>query len=146
MPFISLHLRRAATLAELLVALTVVAVLAGFAVVRVERLRDAVAVRSAAVEIEQSLALARESAVAWRTTVSLRLDSIRGRLDVRRGAVTLRTRDLFGEYGVRVGATRDSVAYDGRGLGWGASNATIVVRRGVTVDTIVVSRLGRVRR
>ena len=138
--------RRGATLAELLVTLLIVAVLAGFVIVRVARVRDAIAVRAAAMEIERELALARESAVAWRATVTLRLDSLRGRLDLRRGAAPLRTRDLFSEYGVRLGGTRDSVVYDARGLGRGAANATFVVRRGVSADTIVVSRLGRVRR
>jgi len=104
------------------------------------------AVRAAAIEVERTLALARESALAWRATVSLRLDTLRGRLDLRRGPTLLRTRDLAGEFGVRLGGTRDSVVYDARGLGRGAANATLVVRRGVTADTIVVSRLGRVRR
>jgi len=146
MRFVSLGLRRAATLAELLITLTVVAVIAGFAVVRIARLRDAMAAREAATEIEGGLGLARESAVAWRATVTLRLDTVQGRLDIRRGTALLRTRDLFGEYGVRLGGTRDSVVYDARGLGRGAANATLIVRRGVTADTIVVSRLGRVRR
>lgn len=143
-PFLSP--RRGATLVELLVTLTIVAALAGFAVLRVARLRDAMAVRAAAIEVERELALARESAVAWRTTVTLRLDTLRGRVDVRRGGSPVRTRDLSGEYGVRLGGTRDSVAFDARGLGRGAANATLVVRRGVSADTIVVSRLGRVRR
>lgn len=146
MPPTSFDSRRGATLAELLVTLAIVAVLAGFVVVRIARLRDAAAVRGATVELEQALALARESAVAWRATVSVRVDSLRGRLDVRRGGALLRTRDLLGEYGVRLAGTRDSVVYDARGLGRGAANATFVVRRGVTADTIVVSRLGRVRR
>lgn len=138
--------RRGTTLAELLVALTIVAVLAGFAIVRIAGVRDAASVRAATIEIEQALALARESAVAWRSTVSVRVDTLRGRLDVRRGGALLRTRDLLGEYGVRLAGTRDSVVYDARGLGRGAANATFVVRRGVTADTLVVSRLGRVRR
>lgn len=142
----SLKSRLGVTLAELLVALTIVAVVAGFAVVRIGRVRDAMAVRSATIEVEQALSLARESAVAWRATVSVRVDSLRGRLDVRRGNALLRTRDLLAEYGVRVAGTRDSVVYDARGLGRGAANATFVVRRGVTADTLVVSRLGRVRR
>ena len=49
-------------------------------------------------------------------------------------------------HGVTLSATRDSMAYAPNGLGYGASNLSIIVRRGAVTDTVVVSRLGRVRR
>jgi hypothetical protein len=49
-------------------------------------------------------------------------------------------------YGVRVTASRDSMAYDARGLGYGAANLSVVVHRGRVAETVYVSRLGRVRR
>jgi hypothetical protein len=58
----------------------------------------------------------------------------------------LLARPLRDVYGVRLAANRDSMAYDGRGLGVGAANLSIVVRRGAVAETVVVSRLGRVRR
>ena len=44
-----------------------------------------------------------------------------------------------------VATNRDSMVYDARGIGYGASNLSVVIRRGRAVDTVVVSRLGRVR-
>jgi hypothetical protein len=35
--------------------------------------------------------------------------------------------------------------YDSRGLGYGVSNVTVTVRRGSIVDTLTMSRMGRVR-
>jgi hypothetical protein len=37
------------------------------------------------------------------------------------------------------------VTYSPTGLGFGASNLTLVITRRQTTDTVVVSRLGRVR-
>jgi hypothetical protein len=38
------------------------------------------------------------------------------------------------------------VAYSATGLGFGASNASLVVSRGAAADTVSISRTGRVRR
>jgi hypothetical protein len=46
---------------------------------------------------------------------------------------------------VSLSTSRDSLAFDVRGLGYGAANLTLVARRGAAADTLVVSRLGRVR-
>jgi hypothetical protein len=46
---------------------------------------------------------------------------------------------------VSLGTTRDSIVFDARGLGYGAANLTLVARRGSAAETLVVSRLGRVR-
>lgn len=126
--------------------MVLVAALAGFAVAGVVRLRDRAAAMSAAVEVEQALGVARAAALAWRTGTVVRVDTVAGRLEVRRGAAILRVRDLGAEYGVRLGASRDSVGYDARGFGHGAANATLVVRRGSASESVFVSRLGRVRR
>ena len=49
-------------------------------------------------------------------------------------------------YGVNFSTTRDSIAFTSGGLGYGAANTQIILRRGVAADTIAVSRLGRARR
>jgi hypothetical protein len=48
-------------------------------------------------------------------------------------------------HGVTLRASRDTLTFAPTGLGHGASNTTIVVSRGRRADTLVVSRLGRVR-
>jgi hypothetical protein len=57
----------------------------------------------------------------------------------------LHSRAIGFAHGVRLGGTRDSLTYDPRGLGRGAANLSIVVRRGTIAETVFVSRLGRVR-
>jgi hypothetical protein len=90
-------------------------------------------------------AAARESAIARRSAVSVSFDTVAGAVEVRSlGAVLLR-RSLRAAYGVALAANRDSMVYDPRGLGFGASNLSVVLRKGKAVDTLVVSRLGRTR-
>ena len=48
-------------------------------------------------------------------------------------------------HGVSLSSTRDSITFDVRGLGWGAANLTLSVRRGAAAETLTVSRLGRVK-
>ena len=85
-------------------------------------------------------------AMVWRThrgytatVVTLRL--LRAAVPV----ATLWLGKLILDTGVRLAATRESTAFGGDGLGYGAANLRVVVRRGAAADTVVVSRLGRVR-
>jgi hypothetical protein len=65
---------------------------------------------------------------------------------VHAGADTVRVRELGARYGVRLASSRDSLAFDPRGLGFGAANASIRLTRGAAAETVVVARLGRIRR
>jgi hypothetical protein len=60
------------------------------------------------------------------------------------GADTVARAD-FTDRGVRLHATRDSMAYGANGLGVGAANLRLVLSRGARADTITISRLGRVQ-
>ena len=66
-------------------------------------------------------------------------------VDVRCAGRTLVRRSLRTIYGVTLSTNRDSAVYDARGLGYGVSNLTVVIRRAALVDTLTMSRLGRVR-
>ncbi|MBK5189740.1 MAG: hypothetical protein JJD97_15970, partial [Gemmatimonadaceae bacterium] len=49
------------------------------------------------------------------------------------------------ELGVAFAASRDTVTYGASGRGYGATNSTIVLRRGAAAETVYVARLGRAR-
>ena len=78
-----------------------------------------------------------------------RTNALRDRMSVRAAAtetVTISHRRLGSSHGVSLSSSRDSMAYAPNGLGHGASNLTVVLRRGSAAETLFVSRLGRVRR
>lgn len=140
-------MRRAAmTLPELLIVLAIVGTLLALAVPPIAASADRAAVHAATQDIETAFASARDEALARRSPVWVVFDSALGEVRVRPERAGTRTRGVGSLYGVEVRSTRDSMSYDARGLGWGAANLTVVVGRGRARDTLVVSRLGRVRR
>ena len=76
-------------------------------------------------------------------TVAVVLDTTVGEVTVRSGTRVVSRRQLRAIYSVILSANRDSAVYDARGLGYGVSNITIRIRRGTFVDTLTMSRLGR---
>jgi type II secretory pathway pseudopilin PulG len=137
--------RVAFTLLEITVVLTVTGVLLLLAVPRISALRDRQAVRAAVDEIGGSFAAARSAAIAQRASVTVVLDTAEGSVEVRSAGRTLFRRSVRSAYGTALMSNRDSAVYDARGLGYGVTNLTVVVRRGAMVDTLTMSRLGRVR-
>ncbi|WP_148306471.1 hypothetical protein [Gemmatirosa kalamazoonensis] len=136
---------RGATLPELVMVLGLVGIVAALAVAGAARLADRLAARGGARELRAALLTTRHLAVLRATRAALAVDTARARLVVRVAAETALVRDVGALYGVRLAATRDSLAYAADGLGWGAANARLVVRRGSAAETVTVSRLGRVR-
>ena len=132
------------TLPELLVVLLVVSIGLGFAFVRLGAAADRAAVRAAVSDAAGVFIGAREAAIYRRAPVAVHIDTLSALLVTRADTVLLRQRDLRA-FGVHLSASRDSMAFDGRGLGVGAANLSLVVRRGRAVDTLFLSRLGRVR-
>jgi prepilin-type N-terminal cleavage/methylation domain-containing protein len=140
------HTRRGATLLELTLVMAVSGILAVIAVPRCAALFDAFGVRGASQDVVLALAAARRAATLRGDYAMFVADPRSGRVAVTSAGDTLFQRDLAAARGVRLDATRESVTYAPTGFGWGAANTTIVVRRGGRADTIVTSRLGRVRR
>jgi Tfp pilus assembly protein FimT len=138
--------RWAYTLVELVVVLTVLALVSAFGVRVLGRELDRLAVRSAVAEAAGGVARARDEALARHAIVSVRIDTLETTLTVRLRGQRLARLALGHAHGVSLSASRDSIAFDARGLGHGAANLTLVARRGAAADTLVVSRLGRVRR
>ena len=139
-------MRTAFTLVELMIMLAVLGILATIGVPRLGALRDSAAVHGAATELMTELAVARQTAIARGVRVAVLLRPPPGTVTVAADADTILIRSLHADHGVTLTATRDSIAYGPIGLGYGAANMSAIVRRGRAADTVVVSRLGRVRR
>ena len=139
-------MHRGTTLPELLLVLTIVGILGTIAIPRTVRWRDRMSVRAAGLETVATFALARRWSLSRASRTAITFDTVGATLMVRSFSDTIARRNLASSHGVRLSASRDSMAYAPNGLGYGASNLTIVLRRGVAAESIFVSRLGRVRR
>jgi len=139
------RLRPAFSLLEATIVLTVIAILLAIGGPRFMSLRDGSAVRAAMAELGGQFALARQTAVARRTSASVGFDTSAGIVEVRTRGGRVSRRQLGAVYGIVLGANRDSAVYDARGLGFGVTNLTVTVRRGRFVDTLTMSRLGRTK-
>src|SRR4051794_26006021 len=137
--------RVAFTLIELLVVLVVMGVLLGLAAARIGAAADRAAVRSGASEAAAVFSAARNAAIYRRAPVSVTIDTVEGSVRAFSDSVLLYRRDLRATLRVRLAASRDSMAFDARGLGAGVANLSLVVQRGAATETLFVSRLGRVR-
>jgi Tfp pilus assembly protein FimT len=133
------------TLVELCLVLTLVAILASIATRQATSYLDRAAARGAVAEAASLVLRARDEAMAQRSPVSVRFDTLAATVELRARGVVLSRAALGHAHGVALSSTRDSLAYDVRGLGYGAANLTMVARRGTAAESLVVSRLGRVR-
>jgi Tfp pilus assembly protein FimT len=133
------------SLPEMLAVLVLTAIILAMAVPRMRDGIERAAVRGAVADVVATLSAARQIAVSSGGGVAVFVDGPTATVRVTRHGDTVVTRPLAQMFGVRLQATRDSLAYDARGLGAGAANLTFVIVRGITTDTVVVSRLGRVR-
>lgn len=137
--------RRAATLVELLGAMALAALLASVAILPARRLVDRITVRAAVDAIASACALARGAAVMRGAHAVVTIDTAHAAVRVTVAGDTLLDRVLDPGGALTLEATRDHVVYGPTGLGYGASNTTVLARRGAAADTLVTSRLGRVR-
>ena len=137
--------RPALTLLELVIVLVVIGLLSIITVREAGHYLDRLAARSAVTEAAEVIHEARDEALALHTLVSVRFDTARDELSLRARGRPPTVHALGHAHGVALAASRDSLVFDARGLGYGASNLTLIARRGRVAETLVVSRLGRVR-
>lgn len=137
--------RRGFSLLELTVACAIIGILLALAAPRFSSARDRSAARSAVADLAATLSTARRAAILRRGLIAVVLDTTHGIIQVRAGGQVILRRELQAAYGIVLASNRDSVVYDARGLGYGLANLTVTVRSGLIVDTLTMSRLGRVR-
>jgi prepilin-type N-terminal cleavage/methylation domain-containing protein len=141
-------MRKGFSLTEVTIVLLVVGALAGVGLPRLRPVLDRIATDRAAVEVTTALAVARWSAVSWGTRARLRIAADSLRIDRLEGDdwVPRWRQPGPADLGVDLDVSNDEVVFGPTGLGWGASNTKVVLRRGSHVETITTSRLGRVKR
>jgi Tfp pilus assembly protein FimT len=138
-------MRRAHTLPELALTVALLGIALGTALPRVTGLTARWRMRAAVQDVVNALVLAREAALTRGAVATFAVDPVRGDVTVTCAGDTLLRRTLAALHGVRVSASGDSVRYAPDGLATGVSNTTVLLARGPHVDSVVVSRLGRVR-
>jgi prepilin-type N-terminal cleavage/methylation domain-containing protein len=138
-------MRHAFTLIELTVTLCIVSILSAIAVPRAGRFLDSIHVRSAVIEIESLFSTGRHLAIARASQVTVEIDTAARAIYVTADDRTLRKGEIGVEHGVWLSSTRTRMSYSATGMGYGAANLSVVVRRNSVADTVFVSRLGRLR-
>ena len=139
---------RGFSLTELAVAVTVAALLLAIGLPRLEGLLDWAAADRAAREVTTALAVARATAVmrGTRARVTIAADTLRiDRWEETDWQPYQRWPGPISQ-GVTLEVSNPEVVFGPTGMGWGASNTRIVLRRGSYTETITTSRLGRVKR
>ena len=138
-------IRRAFTVIELTVTVCILCVLSAIAMPLAGKLLDRVRVHGAVVEIQSLFSAARHIAIARSSQATVEVDTVAQTIYVTVGVDTLRKREIGAEHGVRLTTTRERMSYSAIGIGYGAANLSVAVRRNDSVDTVFVSRLGRLR-
>lgn len=136
-------MRPAFTLLELVVVCAIIGIAASIAAPRVSRTLDSMAVEGAARDVVNTFALGRLAALRY-GGADVRIDTLS--LTVQAGAQVIIAHHVVKDHRVRLRSNTALVRYAATGLATGVSNGSVVVSRGAAADTIIVSRLGRVRR
>ncbi len=138
-------MRRGTTIIELALSLSIISILSAIAYPRIGRLMDGIHVRGTVTEIHSLFTAARHHAITRSERITVQIDTARGSISLLAGADIIRARGFVDTHGVTLAANRASFTYSPIGIGYGAGNMTLIVRRNARVDSVFVSRLGRVR-
>jgi prepilin-type N-terminal cleavage/methylation domain-containing protein len=141
-------MRAGFTLVEMLVVLTIGAVVVAIAAPRLAPALDRLATDAAARDVTTALAVARTTAVLQSTRARLRIATDSLRVDRESAAVWVPVARWAGPASGRVAltVTNPEVVFGPLGFGWGAANTRVDLRRGSQIETVTTSRLGRVKR
>ncbi len=139
------RVRHAFTIIEITVTLCILSVLSAIAVPRAGKLLDRVQVRGAVLEVESIFSSARHIAIARAAQTTVDIDTVARTIYVSVGGDTVRKKEIGTDHAVQLSASRLRMSYAATGMGYGAANLSVVVRRSASADTVFVSRLGRLR-
>src|SRR5947208_7729556 len=136
------------TLLEMIVVTAIAALLLAFWLPRAARLMDWIETERAVRDVTTAFAVGRNGAILQSTRARIVIDTDTLRID-RLGAEGWepwwRTPGPS-RHGVALETSNPIVIFGPTGMGWGASNTTVVLRRGSQAETITMSRVGRVKR
>ncbi|MFN2636712.1 MAG: GspH/FimT family pseudopilin [Gemmatimonadaceae bacterium] len=138
-------MRHAFSVFELTVSVGILGILSAVTIPRAARLLDRVHVNGAAEEIAAVFGAARHVAIARGAQTTVDIDAVEGSMSVSAGDIVIRKHGIAASHGVLISASRSRMSYSATGMGYGAANLSVVVKRNSVVDTVFVSRLGRVR-
>jgi prepilin-type N-terminal cleavage/methylation domain-containing protein len=140
-------MRKGVTLPELVVVIVMVGILLGLALPRLAAWLDWLAVDRAAQEIAAFHWTARFTAIfrAQRVRLDFSSDSLRATLEGPTDSVFLRWPGPA-RYGVSLTASRSTIRFQANGLGLGAADTKLVLRRGAEAESLTTSLLGRLKR
>jgi prepilin-type N-terminal cleavage/methylation domain-containing protein len=138
-------MRNAFTLIELAVTLCILSILSAIAIPYAGRLLDGIYVNGAVIEIESLFSTARHLSIARAAQTTVEIDTAARVIRISAENDTLRKTDIGADHDVALSASRTRMVYSASGFGYGAANLSVVVRRNSAVDTVFVSRLGRLR-
>jgi len=139
---------RGATLPELMTVTLIIGAMASIVTPPLRRTLDRIAVAGAAQRFASVHETARQTAIARATLVRYELarDSAAVALATRNAGGAWDTLRVWALGSVQVTASQRAVTFSPLGVGYGASNSRVVFARGVAVETLTVSRTGRLRR
>lgn len=138
-------MRRGFTLPELMLILALVAILLGIALPSLSRAMDQIMVEAATSHLVAAHQRARLMALARGQVLTLSIDSATVSILPRSGAAPLWQAAGPAAAGVHLDGTIQQFTFSPEGYTLGLSNASLVLRRGSSARTIVISRLGRIR-
>ena len=136
------------SLVELVIVLLIITALTAVGLPRIGPFLDRIATDHAAREVTTAIAVARHGAVmqGMRARLTIAGDSLRfDRMEQGTWTPWIRWPGPT-HLAVGIEVSNPVVVFGPTGVGWGVSNTKVVLRRGSQVETITVSRLGRVKR
>ena len=139
---------RGFTLLEMLIVVILVCLAAAIVVPPLGRALDRAAVDEAAERYSALHETARELAIARGRYARVELDSVRREavIALRRSGTAWDTLEVRSLGRAGLSASRTMVTFSPLGIGFGASNTSIVFTSGIAAETVTVSRTGRLRR